>query len=417
MSFARRARVLIDVDHPGLVWLLSVNHGFNEFFSIIIPPLFPFLVPELGIGYSEASLLVVVFFITYSVFQLPAGRLGDIYSPRLLLAAGQAGLSIGIALVAFAPTFALMLVGMVIAGIGGSTYHPIGMAVISDVESESTHGRSMGIHGMIGVLGPVASPLIMTAVAVMAGWRMALLAGAGVGLLFAVVLFITYPMAIPRASSEEFELDFMAALKQAFGGSTLSDSAARAWQFIRSPTMLGLIALYAVVGGEVRAIQTFTPVFASDIVGGDPAFGNTMLAVTMIAAGLAATGAGTLVDRMDRRVFAGICFSLTAIMVAVLVFVPMSRWMLPIAFVVTGVVLYSIYPATNAMAAGVSTPDQSSSLFAVIQTSAAIGGAGGPYILGTLADLTSLRLGFLTTSGIAILGIAVILVADETFAA
>lgn len=417
MSFARRVRVLFDVDNPGLVWLLSVNHGFNEFFSIVIPPLFPFLVPELGIGYSEASLLVVVFFTTYSVFQLPAGRLGDIYNPRLLLVAGQAGLSIGIALVAFAPTFPLMLLGMVIAGVGGSTYHPIGMSVISDVESEGTHGRSMGIHGMIGVLGPVASPVIMTAVAVVAGWRMALLAAAGLGILFSVVLFVAYPLATPRDSATRFEMRLVPALRTAFGGDTLADSATKAWGFIRSPTMLGLIALYAVVGGEVRAVQTFTPVFASDLVGGDPTFGNAMLAVTMIAAGLASTGAGVLVDRMDRRVFAGACFTLTALMVAALVYLPLNRLILPIAFIVLGVVLYSIYPATNAMAAGVSTPDQSGSLFAVIQTAAAIGGAGGPYILGTVADLFSLRLGFLATSGIAIAGIAVILVADETFAA
>ncbi len=417
MSFVSRARVLIDVDNPGLVWLLSVNHGFNEFFSIIIPPLFPFLVPELGIGYSQASLLVVVFFLTYSIFQLPAGRLGDIYDARLLLVAGQLGLSIGIALVAFAPTFPLMLVGMVIAGIGGSTYHPIGMAVISDVESEQTHGRSMGIHGMIGVLGPVASPVVMSAIAVIAGWRTALLAGAAIGFLFGVLLYVAYPRANPTPTAERSDMSFGTAVRTVFGGGTLAGSLSNAWAFVRSPAMLGLIALYTIVGGEVRAVQTFTPVFASDLVGGDPAFGNAMLAVTMVAAGLASTGAGVLVDRMDRRVFAGACFSLTALMVALLVYLPLNRVVLPVAFVLLGVVLYSIYPATNAMAAGVSTPDQSASLFAVIQTAAAIGGAGGPYVLGTLADLTSLRLGFLTTSGIALLGIAVILVADETFAA
>lgn len=416
MSFASRARVLIDVDNPGLVWLLSVNHGFNEFFSIIIPPLFPFLVPELGIGYSQASLLVVVFFLTYSIFQLPAGRLGDIYDSRMLLVSGQLGLSLGIALVAFAPNFLLMLVGMVIAGIGGSTYHPIGMSVISDVESEQTHGRSMGIHGMIGVLGPVASPVVMTGVAVVAGWRTALLAGAAIGFLFGLLLFVAYPRANPTARAERPDMALGAAVRSAFGGSTLSDSLASAWRFIRSPAMLGLIALYTIVGGEVRAVQTFTPVFASDLVGGDPAFGNAMLAVTMVAAGLASTGAGVLVDRLDRRVFAGVSFSLTALMVALLVYLPLNRLVLPVAFVVLGVVLYSIYPATNAMAAGVSTPDQSASLFAVIQTAAAIGGAGGPFVLGTLADLTSLRLGFLTTSGIALLGIAVVLVADETLA-
>ena len=49
------ARSLIDVDNPGLVLLVSLTHGINEFFSIIVPPLFPFLVPGLDVRYSEAS--------------------------------------------------------------------------------------------------------------------------------------------------------------------------------------------------------------------------------------------------------------------------------------------------------------------------------------------------------------------------
>ncbi len=407
-----RARTLVDVEHPGLVWLLSTNHGFNEFFSIIIPPLFPFLVPELGISYAQASLLVVAFFVTYSVVQLPVGRLVDVYDPRRLLAFGQALLSVGIALVAFAPSFGLMLVGMVVAGFGGSTYHPTGMSVISDSESTETHGRSMGIHGMIGVLGPVASPVVMTAVAVSAGWRAALLVGAGLGLVFAVLLYLAYPRVVPSDEPPAPSASLLAAARQELSG-TLGETARRSWQFVRSPTMLGLIGLFAVVGAEVRAVQSFTPVFASDLVGTDPTFGNAMLAVTMVAAGLASTAAGYGVDRVDRRLFAGGCFTLTALAIAVLVLVPMPRLVLPVAFAGLGIAMYSIYPAVNAIAAGATTPTQSGSMFAVTQTAAAIGAAVGPYLIGAVSDLVSLRLGFLVTAGIAAVGIVVILAADE----
>ena len=112
----RVARSVIDVDNPGFVLLVSLTHGINEFFSIVVPPLFPFLVPGLDIGYSEASLLVVVFFLTYSVVQLPVGPLADVYDERALLVGGTVVLACGIALVALAPTFPFMLAGMFVAG-------------------------------------------------------------------------------------------------------------------------------------------------------------------------------------------------------------------------------------------------------------------------------------------------------------
>jgi Arabinose efflux permease len=415
MSVARRARALVNVDHPGLVWLMSLNHGFNEFFSVIVPPLFPFLVPDLGISYADTGLLVVVFFVTYSVAQLPAGRLANHYSAQRLLVGGQALLSVGIALVAFAPTYETMLAGMVVAGVGGSTYHPTGMSVISDAESESTHGRSMGIHGMLGTFGTVAAPVAVGGLALVFGWRTALLAGAGAGLAFAVVLAVVYPRTVPSTSPDA---SLREGLRASLGSGTVRASGGRVLAFLRSPAMLVLIALFAVVGAEVRAVQSFTTLFAADAVattgaGEDAAasFGNQMFALTMVAAGVASTAAGAGVDRVDRRLFAGGCFALTAVAVAAVALLPLGRLGLAVGFVVLGVVMYSVYPATNALAAGLSTEDSSGDVFAVTQTAAALGGAAGPYILGVVADATTLSTGFLSTAGIAAVGVAVVAVA------
>ncbi len=407
MSAARRARALVDVDHPGLVWLLSLTHGFNEFFSVVVPPLFPFLVPDLGISYADTGLLVVVFFVTYSVAQLPVGRVANHYSARRLLVGGQALLSVGIALVAFAPTYETMLAGMVVAGVGGSTYHPTGMSVISDAESESTHGRSMGIHGMLGTFGTVAAPVAVGGLALALGWRPALLGGAGAGLAFAVVLAVAYPHAVSGTGSDAALGE---ALRAGLGGGTVRAAGGRALTFLRSPAMLVLVALFAVVGAEVRAVQSFTTLFAADAVQGTDAaaFGNQLFALTMVAAGVASTAAGAGVDRVDRRLFAGGCFALTAVAVVALVVLPLGRLGLAVGFVVLGVVMYSVYPATNALAADLSTEDSSGDVFAVTQTAAALGGAAGPYVLGVVADATTLSTGFLSTAGIAAAGVAVV---------
>ena len=440
------ARSLIDVDNPGLVLLVSLTHGINEFFSIIVPPLFPFLVPGLDIGYSEASLLVVVFFLTYSMFQLPVGPLADVYDERALLVGGTAVLACGIALVAVSPSFPLMLCGMFVAGVGGSTYHPTGMALITDVESTETHGRSMGVHGTMGSAGTVLAPALVVGVAGLLGWRAALLAGALVGVAFAALLYLLYPRVAPATldsaparepaatdgsgggstargpepslslsssvssasePSSSSKPSFVEALRLTFTSEVdLREAGSRIARYLRAPSMLALIALFLVVGAEVRAIQTFTASFATASVGLGASYGGAILSVTMISAGIASILAGYGVDRVERTRFALACFLATALVVSALVWLPFSALSLPIGFAVLGFVLYAVYPAANAIAAG-AAGEASGSLFAVTNTAAAIGGAAGPFLVGVVADAASLDLAFLAAAGIALCGVPV----------
>lgn len=400
------ARSFVDLEHPRLVFLVSITHGFNEFFSIIVPPLFPFLVPGLGLSYSAASLLVVVFFLTYSVFQLPVGPLADVYDDRVLLVAGMVVLAVGIATVAVASTFPLMLAGMFVAGVGGSTYHPTGMAIISDAETPDTHGRSMGVHGMLGSAGTVTAPLLVVAVAGAAGWRTALLVGAGVGVAFALLLYLAYPHIHPES---ETSVSLRAALHAVRTEATSEGASRRVRNAVLSTTVLKLFVLFVVVGAEVRAVQTFTASFAIAATGMGETYGGTMLAITMVTAGAASMLAGYGVDRVNRVWFSLACFLGTAVVVAALALASLPLFLFPVGFAVLGVALYSVYPAANAIAASASTESTSGSLFAVTNTAAAVGGAAGPYLLGTVADATSLSVGFLSTAGIAAVGMVVAL--------
>jgi MFS family permease len=134
-----------------------------------------------------------------------------------------------------------------------------------------------------------------------------------------------------------------------------------------------------------------------------------MLALTMVSAGVTSAVAGYGVDRIDRRLFAGGCFALTGVVVVALATLSLGRALLTVGFVLLGVVMYAIYPAANAIAAGATADMESGSLFAVTQTAAALGGAAGPLVLGTVADLTSITIGFLATAGIALAGVVVVM--------
>lgn len=403
---------LRDLNNPWLVVLLSVSHGFNEFFSIIIPPLFPFFVPELGLEYTAATMLVVAFFLAYSVFQLPFGALADVYPQRRLLVWGMGLLAGGIAVVAVAPSFPWMLVGMFVAGVGGSTYHPTGMSLISDVEPSETQGRSMGIHGALGSVGSVTAPVLMVTVAEVFGWRAALLAGAALGLAFAVALSIGYGRLRDGASDAD-ETTFAAAARSVAADAREFGGSRRFRRELLSPERLGMVALFVVVGGQVKSVQTFTPSFVTETATLGEAFGGTVLSVTMITATVASVTAGYLADTWSRRRFTAMCFLASAATVVGIVALPEGRVTYLVAFAVLGFTMYAAYPAINATVASRSTSDSSGSVFAIANTAGTLGSVVVPFALGVVADHAGLRTSFLYIAVVCALGVGVSVLAID----
>ncbi|MFB6155606.1 MAG: MFS transporter, partial [Haloferacaceae archaeon] len=200
-------RDLFAVANPREVGLVTVAHGVNEFYSVALPPILPLLVTDFDVTYGEAGALLTVFFVMYSVFQLPAGVVADRVGQRLLLAAGMVVLSLGLLVSSLAPNYETLVAGQVVAGIGGSTYHPAGMSLVSDIETDETEGKAMGIHGLGGVTGTALAPALVGGLAALYDWRLALTAAAGVGVVYALVFFVLFPADAGGDEDAEAERD------------------------------------------------------------------------------------------------------------------------------------------------------------------------------------------------------------------
>lgn len=172
----------LTVKNPQTVGAVTLAHGVNEFFSIVIPPILPLIVTDLGVSYTQGGLLLTVFFVMYSIFQLPAGIVADQVGKHRLMIGGLVLMGVGIAIAGQASGYQMLVLGQAVAGIGGSTFHPTGMSMISDDEDTSTHGRAMGIFGFGGALGTLSAPLLIGGIAVVMGWQAALVGGAFIGI-------------------------------------------------------------------------------------------------------------------------------------------------------------------------------------------------------------------------------------------
>ena len=100
-----------------LTWLLFGMYYVNRF---NYSPMIPLLRADLGISNTQAGWLMAQFFISYTIFQLPAGFLGDRFGPRKTLTWGAVISIAGNLIFSQATSFGILSLGQLANGLGQS---------------------------------------------------------------------------------------------------------------------------------------------------------------------------------------------------------------------------------------------------------------------------------------------------------
>ena len=179
MTEARKQDIL-------LITLLGVAHGLSHYFHLIIPPLFPWIMPEFGTSFAEMGAVMTVFFITSSLGQAASGIVVDKLGPRVCLYGGVALLMIAGFLFSVAQNYWWFFPVAACAGLGNSVFHPTDFSIINRCISSERLPFAFSIHFLVGNIGWALAPIIMVGVAGLTGsWR---LAAATAGLMALLVL-------------------------------------------------------------------------------------------------------------------------------------------------------------------------------------------------------------------------------------
>jgi len=172
--------------------IISIIHAINHVYQFILPVTIPKIAIEYDLSYFSVGLLVACFSFSYVVFQVPVGNLSKRFGRKLLMSLGlilnsSALLLIGLV---FIYSFNIWVFALLLffAGVGGSTYHPLGISFLVDVYPEK-RGQVMGYHQTGGAIGSFISPLLIGAIVASYGWKSAFLSISFLGFLLSPLLW------------------------------------------------------------------------------------------------------------------------------------------------------------------------------------------------------------------------------------
>jgi FSR family fosmidomycin resistance protein-like MFS transporter len=156
---------------------LSSGHLATDLAQGSLPALLPFLRDKYDLSYTMAAALVLAATISSSLIQPAFGVWSDARGALWLLPAGVALAGAGMAGAAVAPSYPLIIIAVLIAGVGVAAYHPEGSKFASYVSgARRASGMSFfSVGGNVGfALGPVYASSLILALGLNGGLLLAL---------------------------------------------------------------------------------------------------------------------------------------------------------------------------------------------------------------------------------------------------
>ena len=360
--------------------LIGLAHSCSHYYQLVLPALFPFLIDEFQVSYTELGFLMTLFFISSGLGQPVAGFMVDRFGARNLLFGGLALCCLGIAVAAMAPSFWLLVPAIILTALGNCVFHPVDFTILNANVSDHRLGRAYSVHTLGGNLGWAAAPVSMLTVASFVGWRAALLVACGFGLLALVLLVLN-----------RHELGEERTAAPAPGAATPRLGLA---PLLSAPVLL-CFAYFVLLAAALIAVQNFLPPMLDALRQTPLAIAGMALTGFLLGASVGVLMGGVVADRWRSHgliIAAGLASS--GVMFILVSELPLSTFALIAVISAAGLLQGVTTPSRDLLVRSATSTGASGRVFGFVYSGLDLGSAMAPATVGLLLDGGQPRLVF-----------------------
>lgn len=380
-----------------VVGVVSGGHFFSHLYLLAYPPLFPLLQEQFSLTTAQLGIIVSFVYIPQLFLQIPFGALADRVGAKPVFVGGITVTAAGTIFAGLAGAYWQILVAVLIAGVGQSTFHPADFALLSAVTAPGNEGKSFSFHTFSGYAGFAVAPVVVGGVALTVNWNVALLAIGAAGIayaLFAQLMMDSVHRNQLTPTSRGIWVDF-----------SPLDSLA----ILMRPDIIIVFLIYLISMLGIVGLQSFTPIFIVNGLGLSEAVGNSALTAYLVLTAVGVLLGGPLADR----------FEFPFVLAATLVVAAVITWMTLVDIVhLTPYVTVALFagiglfngaalPSRDKFPDLVSSDESTGKSFGFAYTGLSLGGIVGPAVLGATIDALTVTAAF-AIIGVCFLGAAAV---------
>ncbi|HEY0966404.1 MAG TPA: MFS transporter [Opitutaceae bacterium] len=142
---------------------LSISHMLNDIIQAVVPSVYPLLKTSFALTFTQIGLITLVYQGTASILQPLVGSYTDRRPLPYSLVLGMSLTLVGLALIAFAWSYAVILVSAALIGTGSAIFHPEASR-LARLASGGKHGLAQSLFQVGGNLGTSLGPLLAAAI-------------------------------------------------------------------------------------------------------------------------------------------------------------------------------------------------------------------------------------------------------------